>query len=91
MNEDNLENTENLETHASQGDTSAEAPEDFMSFTITNEDREKYKRLDQYLTESAEGYSRTFLKNLFVKEQSFYAASPACPIDKFNSKPRKFL
>ncbi|MEA9356874.1 RluA family pseudouridine synthase [Bacteriovorax sp. PP10] len=68
MNDENLENTP-LETHEAQGDTSADTAEDFMTFTITNEDREKYKRLDQYLTESAEGYSRTFLKNLFLKDQ----------------------
>ena len=67
MNEDNKDLE--LETHTSLGDTSAEAPEDFMCFTITNEDREKYKRLDQFLAESADGYSRTFLKNLFLKEQ----------------------
>lgn len=41
---------------------------EFLTFTITNEDREKYKRLDQYLAENAT-YSRTFLKNLFLKDQ----------------------
>ena len=43
--------------------------EDFLSLTITNEDRETFKRLDQFLAEKAVGFSRTFLKNLFLKEQ----------------------
>lgn len=43
--------------------------EDFLSLTITSEDRETFKRLDQFLAEKAIGFSRTFLKNLFLKEQ----------------------
>ena len=43
--------------------------EEFLSYTITAEDREKYKRLDQFLTEKSTGHSRTFLKNLFLKDQ----------------------
>lgn len=43
--------------------------EDFLSLTITSEDRETFKRLDQFLAEKAAGFSRTFLKNLFLKEQ----------------------
>lgn len=46
-----------------------ESPDEFLSFTITNEDREAYKRLDQFLAEKIAGHSRTFLKNLFLKEQ----------------------
>ena len=52
-----------------QIDSSAEDSEQFLTFTITNEDRETYKRFDQYLAEKVEGYSRTFLKNLFLKDQ----------------------
>lgn len=43
--------------------------EDSITLTISNEDREKYKRLDQFLSDKIEGYSRTFLKNLFQKDQ----------------------
>ncbi|MBC7713222.1 MAG: RluA family pseudouridine synthase [Rhizobacter sp.] len=43
--------------------------EDFSTLTVTNEDRETYKRLDQYLAEKVDGYSRTFLKSLFTKGQ----------------------
>lgn len=43
--------------------------EEFMTFTVTAEDRETYKRLDQFLAAKADGYSRTFLKNLFEKDQ----------------------
>ncbi len=43
--------------------------EDFLTLTISEEDRQKYKRLDQYLADKASGHSRTFLKNLFTKDQ----------------------
>ena len=43
--------------------------EECITFTITNEDRETYKRLDQFLAEKIPGHSRTFLKNLFLKDQ----------------------
>ena len=43
--------------------------EEFITLTISNEDREAFKRLDQFLAEKTSGYSRTFLKNLFLKEQ----------------------
>jgi 23S rRNA pseudouridine1911/1915/1917 synthase len=46
-----------------------ETEDEFLTFTITSEDREAYKRLDLYLAEKAIGHSRTFLKNLFLKEQ----------------------
>lgn len=46
-----------------------ETEDEFLTFTITNEDREAYKRLDLYLADKAIGHSRTFLKNLFLKEQ----------------------
>jgi 23S rRNA pseudouridine1911/1915/1917 synthase len=61
----------NIETNSETGpETSPETSEDeFLTLTITNEDRETYKRLDQYLTEKAPGHSRTFLKNLFQKDQ----------------------
>lgn len=43
--------------------------EESIQLTITPEDRETYKRFDQYLASKVDGYSRTFLKNLFEKEQ----------------------
>lgn len=43
--------------------------EDYLSFTISEEDRQNYKRLDQFLADKAQGHSRTFLKNLFLKDQ----------------------
>ena len=52
-----------------QIESQGESEDEFLTFTITNEDREKYKRLDQFLAEKASGHSRTFLKNLFQKEQ----------------------
>lgn len=50
-------------------DSSLEIDDESLKLTISNEDREKYKRLDQYLAEKASGHSRTFLKNLFQKDQ----------------------
>ncbi len=50
-------------------DTSIDVDDDFIKLTVTAEDREKYKRLDQFLAEKASGHSRTFLKNLFEKNQ----------------------
>ncbi|MBP9682049.1 MAG: RluA family pseudouridine synthase [Bacteriovorax sp.] len=50
-------------------ESSQEIDDDFFKLTITNEDRENYKRLDQFLAEKAPGHSRTFLKNLFLKDQ----------------------
>ena len=49
--------------------TEVENVEECITFTITNEDRETYKRLDQFLAEKIPGHSRTFLKNLFLKDQ----------------------
>ena len=43
--------------------------EDYLTFTIGEEDRQNYKRLDQFLADKAQGHSRTFLKNLFLKDQ----------------------
>jgi 23S rRNA pseudouridine1911/1915/1917 synthase len=45
-----------------------ESPEE-INFEISEEDRQEFKRLDQFLTEKIQGYSRTFLKNLFMNEQ----------------------
>ena len=56
-------------TPASISDLSGDLDDDSLKLTITNEDRETYKRLDQYLAEKAPGHSRTFLKNLFLKDQ----------------------
>ncbi len=53
----------------SSQDSSFDIVDDSLKLTITNEDREAYKRLDQFLAEKAPGHSRTFLKNLFLKDQ----------------------
>ena len=60
-------NNENQNENDSQ--TEQADAEDFSTLTITPEDKEKYKRLDLYLSEKIDGYSRTFLKNLFTKGQ----------------------
>lgn len=64
-----------------------ESPDEFLSFTITNEDREAYKRLDQFLAEKIAGHSRTFLKNLFLKEQ--IAVSEDSPLPHPNLELKK--
>lgn len=43
--------------------------DEFFNFTITSADREEFKRLDQFLSTKVDGYSRTFLKNLFQQDQ----------------------
>ena len=43
--------------------------DEFLTFTVTSEDREAYKRFDQFIAAKIDGYSRTFLKNLFLKDQ----------------------
>jgi 23S rRNA pseudouridine1911/1915/1917 synthase len=54
--------------------------DDFSTLTITEADREIYKRLDQFLADKVTGYSRTFLKNLFLKEQIVVSEdSPVTP------------
>jgi 23S rRNA pseudouridine1911/1915/1917 synthase len=53
--------------------------DEFLTITITNEDRENYKRLDQFLAEKAAGHSRTFLKNLFTKEQIIVSEDSPLP------------
>ncbi len=62
---DDVENTLSQDPNESQADVADE----FLTYNITAEDRETYKRLDQYLAEKTSGYSRTFLKNLFLKDQ----------------------
>lgn len=52
-------NTQEIETEIDES----------YKLTITALDRETFKRLDQFLAEKAPGHSRTFLKNLFSKEQ----------------------
>jgi 23S rRNA pseudouridine1911/1915/1917 synthase len=61
-----------------QNDSQNES-EEFLTLTISKEDRDNYKRLDQYLAEKSSGYSRTFLKNLFLKDQII--TSEDSPID----------
>lgn len=43
--------------------------EECITLTVEASDRELFKRFDQYLTDKVAGYSRTFLKNLFEKDQ----------------------
>ncbi len=50
-------------------ESSLDIDDDSLKLTITNEDRETYKRLDQFLASISSGHSRTFLKNLFQKDQ----------------------
>lgn len=45
--------------------------EESREFTITAQDREDFKRLDQYLAHKVSDHSRTFLKNLFLKDQIY--------------------
>lgn len=60
--------------------------DEFLTFTITNEDREKYKRLDQFLAEKATGHSRTFLKSLFTKDQIVVSEDSPQPAAKLELK-----
>ncbi len=67
--------TTEVETADLQQDT-----DESITLTITAEDKEKYKRLDQFLSDKVAGYSRTFLKNLFQKDQITVAEeSPTSP------------
>ena len=51
--------------------------DDLISVTITAEDQESFKRLDQALNHKISSLSRTFLKKLFTNEQiSLSAESP---------------
>jgi 23S rRNA pseudouridine1911/1915/1917 synthase len=50
-------------------DATIEIDDECIKLTVTKEDREIYKRLDQFLAEKSPGHSRTFLKNLFQKDQ----------------------
>ncbi|MGZ3786926.1 MAG: RluA family pseudouridine synthase [Bacteriovorax sp.] len=49
--------------------SASDIDDDSLKLTITESDRASYKRLDQFLAEKAQGHSRTFLKNLFLREQ----------------------
>jgi 23S rRNA pseudouridine1911/1915/1917 synthase len=60
--------------------------DEFITYTITAEDREKYKRLDQFLAEKSTGHSRTFLKNLFLKDQIVVGDESPLPIPKIELK-----
>lgn len=54
--------------------------EESIILTVEASDREQFKRLDQYLSDKVDGYSRTFLKNLFQKDQIIVAEdSPVTP------------
>jgi 23S rRNA pseudouridine1911/1915/1917 synthase len=70
---------EKEDTSPAEETESAES-EESISLTITPEDKETFKRFDQFLANKVEGYSRTFLKNLFEKEQIVVAEeSPHTP------------
>ena len=60
--------------------------DEFITYTITAEDREKYKRLDQFLAEKSSGHSRTFLKNLFLKDQIVVGDESPLPTPKIELK-----
>lgn len=60
--------------------------DEFLAFTITLEDREKYKRLDQFMAEKIAGHSRTFLKNLFLKNQIIVSEDSPQPIPTLELK-----
>lgn len=63
-----------------------ETPEE-LNFEITEEHRSNYKRLDQFLADKIEGYSRTFLKNLFLNDQ--VTLSDESPIKNINVELKK--
>lgn len=48
---------------------SSQIQDEFLTFTISQEDKNEFKRLDQFLSNKIDGYSRTFLKNLFQQDQ----------------------
>jgi 23S rRNA pseudouridine1911/1915/1917 synthase len=72
-----------LEIESAETQTSED---EFISYTITAEDREKYKRLDQFLAEKSSGHSRTFLKNLFLQDQIVVGDESPLPIPKIELK-----
>jgi 23S rRNA pseudouridine1911/1915/1917 synthase len=74
-----------LEQNTEQN-TEQSTEDEFLTYTITAEDREKYKRLDQFLAEKASGHSRTFLKNLFLKEQIIVSEESPLPIPNIELK-----
>ena len=41
--------------------------DEFLTLTVTSEDKETYKRFDQYIAAKIEGYSRTFFKKFIFK------------------------
>lgn len=47
----------------------ADIEDESTKLVITEEDKNTFKRFDQFLAEKGGGHSRTFLKNLFLKDQ----------------------
>lgn len=62
-----------------------ESPEELI-LEITQEDRDKFKRLDQFLADKIVGHSRTFLKNLFEHDQIILADDNPIPNIKIELK-----
>lgn len=73
-------NDQTTEVDTESVELQLDTTEEFITLTITAEDKEKYKRFDQFLSDKIDGYSRTFLKNLFQKDQITVAEeSPTTP------------
>lgn len=53
-----------------------EEQSEYRTITITESDRESFKRLDQFLNNAISDFSRTFLKNLFEKGEISILESP---------------
>ena len=55
-------------TNETDKDLDQDVVDEFLNFTITEEDRQNFKRFDQYLTVKIPDHSRTFLKNLYIAD-----------------------
>ena len=61
--------------------------DEYLNFEITAEDRQNYKRLDQFLTDKIPNHSRTFLKNLFLADN--ISLSEDSPIQNYSLELKK--
>jgi 23S rRNA pseudouridine1911/1915/1917 synthase len=61
--------------------------DEYLNFNITTEDRQNYKRLDQFLTDKIPNHSRTFLKNLFLTDN--ITLSEDSPVQDYNLELKK--
>jgi 23S rRNA pseudouridine1911/1915/1917 synthase len=68
-------------------ETDSEIENEFINFQITDEDRQNYKRLDQFLTDKIPDHSRTFLKNLFLADN--ITMSEDSPIQDYKLELKK--